>query len=160
MSIQLTVRPALEKSLTKLHAQLDRMAQTEIAFKKAGILLERWVLLNFKTEGGKVGGWAPFKYGGRIGAKKSSSANSRKRVDTSAKLLQDTGTLRQSFHSFYNKMNAGIRSGKNIDYARAHEEGWGPLPQRRMLPNKRLDPALMKDIRKALEDHVNKATKT
>ena len=61
-----------------------------------------WVQKNFKGEGKAVGGWAPFKAGGRW--RKGFG------LDTSAKLLQDTGALRASFLPFASKTDAGIGS--------------------------------------------------
>lgn len=94
-------------------------------FFRASIFLDRWVQQNFKSEGGKVGKWVPFKAGGRPLAGGE--------IDTSAKLLQDTGRLRGSFQSFYTPKNAGIAS--DVPYSKIHEEGIG-VPQRRMLPER------------------------
>ena len=104
--------------------------------------LDRWVQSNFKTEGGKVGGWVPFSYGGRL---------TKGGVDFTAKLLQDTGRLRASFTPFHSKTDAGIFS--DLDYSKNHEEGIG-VPQRRLLPKKI---EVMVDIRNILEGAVVKA---
>lgn len=109
------------------------------AYRRAATFLDRWVQQNFRSQGGKVGGWKPLKAGGRYinGA-----------LDVTAKILQDTGILRASFHVFATNKNAGI--GSDIPYAEAHEEGKG-VPQRRMLP-KRVEVAA--DLKDILSDYV------
>ena len=86
----------------------------------------RWINQNFKTQGKNVGGWAPFKYGGR----KLPGGQ----IDKTAKLLQDTGRLRASFSPFYGRNFAGV--GTDLNYAVTHEFGLPHknLPDRRMLP--------------------------
>jgi len=103
-----------------------RLKKTRRANRQVSIWLMRWVNDNFKTEGGKVKGWRPFKFGGRRlpgGA-----------IDTSAKLLQDTGRLRLSIQPFFNKSVAGV--GSDLRYSITHELGFPHrnLPARRMLP--------------------------
>lgn len=98
------------------------------AMKTISVWLARWVAINFKTEGGNIsGGWAPFKYGGRI------MPNGQ--IDYSAKLLQDTGRLKASFLPFHGNHYAGI--GADAPYSIFHELGVPArnLPSRRMLPN-------------------------
>lgn len=94
--------------------------------RQISIWLLRWVNENFKSEGGKVGGWKPFKLGGRRlpGGK----------IDRSAKLLQDTGRLRQSFNPFHSARVGGV--GSNLNYVLTHELGLPHknLPARRMVP--------------------------
>lgn len=109
----------LAKSSNKAAAALRDMRP---AMKRVSVFLDAWVLRNFRTEGGNVGGWEPFEAGGRyVGGT----------LDTSAKLLQDTGTLRGSYRPFYSTNNAGI--GSKLPYAEIHEEGEG-VPARRMVP--------------------------
>jgi phage gpG-like protein len=96
------------------------------ANRRVGIWVLRWINDNFKTEGGKVGRWKKFRYGGRF---------RKGKLDTSAKLLQDTGRLRASFDSKPNKK--GVTIGSDLEYSKYHEEGVPKkrLPQRRMLPD-------------------------
>ena len=95
-----------------------------------------------RTEGGRVGGWEPFRYGGRL---------TNKGVDTSAKLLQDTGRLRASFTPFHTLKTAGIFS--DLDYAKNHQEGIG-TPERRLLPK---NAEVKEDIRNIVKGHVARA---
>lgn len=102
--------------------------------KAASIFLDRWVQQNFKGEGSNVGGWENFLYGGRITPKKKGGVLGKdgRYVKPSAKLLQDSGNLRKSFHPFYDSKSAGI--GSKLPYAKAHDQGEGHMIQRRILP--------------------------
>lgn len=103
--------------------RLEKLKQLNVPLTRASVHLDRWVQKNFKTEGGNVGGWLPLAKGGRHIKGKG--------LDSSAKLLQDTGRLRASFSPFATRDNAGIYS--DLDYSEHHEEGQG-VPVRRMLP--------------------------
>src|SRR5210317_1555169 len=128
--------------LTKLEKRIE---DTSKANRDVSIWLLRWVNQNFRSEGGKVGGWAPFKYGGRV--QKDGSINTR------AKLLQKTGALRKSFLPFYSRANAGV--GSFIPYAEFHELGTQHLPVRRMLPEEDLsDPDVEEAVIRIYEKHL------
>jgi len=103
-----------------------KVRNTRIPNRQISIWLLRWVNENFKSQGGKVGGWKPFKLGGR----RLSSGQ----IDRNAKLLQDTGRLRQSFNPFHSRVVAGI--GSDLNYSVTHDLG---LPHRN-LPARRLVP--------------------
>lgn len=116
----------------------QRMAAARTALKENGVamrqvaaFLDQWVQKNIITEGGKVGGWERFKYGGRWTGKGES-----RRLDMSAKLLRDTTALQHSFLPFVRDGVAGI--GSDLPYSKAHEDGLPSrnLPQRRLLPKK------------------------
>ena len=135
-------------------------------YHKSAAFLDRWVQTNFKTSGGKVGGWKPFAHGGRVGLgdPRPPGATDFKIVapwgvldgwkDSSAKLLQDTGTLRHSFIPFASKKNAGI--GSDLIYSKTHDQGRGNIPQRRILPEKK---EILPDIMKIFESHVRLSIK-
>lgn len=119
----------IKPSPAELKAAIDKFVASAkdrtVPNRRAAIVLDQWVQENFRSEGGRVGGWTPFRYGGR-------------RIpgggfDTSAKLLQDTGALRASFHSFADKDEVGI--GSEMFYSVFHEFGTGTVPARRMLPH-------------------------
>lgn len=103
-----------------------KLKKTRSANREVSRWLMRWYHDNFETQGGKVGGWKPFKLGGR----RLPGGG----IDTSAKLLQDTGELRLRVNPFFTKTVAGI--GSNLPYALTHELGLPHrnLPARRMLP--------------------------
>ena len=138
--VQVTVKPSLKDLKKRQEKQLKKIADMKEPMSKVATLLDRWVQTNFKTEGGNVGGWAPFAIGGR--RKKGG------RIDTTAKLLQDTGRTRASFLPFSSKNDAGI--GSDLPHTKAHNEGHGNLPKRRMLP-KAAD--VLKEVRRLLESY-------
>lgn len=141
---KVTVSPETKRQLKKAKKQLDE-ARREVGDlttpnRQGATLLDQWVQRNFKTEGGNVGGWAPFKYGGRL---------TTTGVDTSAKLLQDTGRGRLSYLPFADKKKAGI--GTELQYMKEHDEGIG-VSQRRTLPEPN---EVRKDLREIYGQHVN-----
>lgn len=150
------VRVEVQPPMAEVRARLKRTRQDIGDMKKpyarAATYLDRWVQQNFKTEGGKVGKWAPLKVGGRWSRRRG-----RRFFDSAAKVLQDTGRLRQSFLPFVTRRNAGI--GSDLPYAKKHEEGKGErgrkLPARRMLPKQK---EVRKDLREILNEHVKGIT--
>lgn len=109
-----------------LHIVARKIKNTRAPNRLVSIWLMRWYNDNFKSEGGKVGGWKPFKLGGR----RLPGGG----IDRSAKLLQDTGRLHISVNPFFSKSVAGI--GSSLPYSITHELGFPHknLPARRMLP--------------------------
>ena len=110
-----------ERAQRKLREARKKFGDMRKPNRRIGVSLMRWINENFKKEGGNVGGWKPFKAGGRNG-------------DTSAQLLQDTGRLKASFDYKVNRHNVTV--GSNLKYSLYHEEGLPlrNLPARRMLP--------------------------
>lgn len=137
---EITIRPSVSELTSKLNRRRKELTDFSIPFKKAAIFLDKWVEQNFKTEGGKVGGWKPFAHGGRV---------TEKGIDENAKLLQDTRRLRMSYLPFANKKTAGI--GSDVSYSVKHEKGLDGTPQRRMLPKKR---EVIDDVRKIMNNHA------
>lgn len=122
--IEVKTKPSFQEVNRRLTRARSSLQHTESAHSRIAVFLDRWVQQNFRSEGRSVGGWDPFAAGGR----RLRSGE----LDTSAKLLQDTGRLRASFVPFSSKRNAGI--GSDLPYSKPHEEGLGNLPVRRMLP--------------------------
>ena len=139
---QVTIKPPISKLKERHKKRLDDLKRMKPAYQKVSIYLDKWVQDNFKTEGGKVGKWPPFKAGGRwvkgLG------------IDASAKLLQDTGRLKASYLPFATRNNAGI--GSDLPYAKKHEEGDG-VPKRRTLPERG---EVIDDAKAILDNHVKK----
>jgi len=146
--IKIKETPTLKQLRVRLAIREKEYRNNPAPWKAVSLMLDKWVQDNFKTEGGKVGGWVAFKVGGRWikqgqisrreGAQEGIGRKTKTRaLDTSAKLLQDTGRLRASFFPFASRFNAGIMS--NLPYAKAHNEGIPKkgLPARRMLPKRR-----------------------
>ena len=139
----LRTRPSLKNLLARNQKRAGSLKKLEKPHGRIAVLLDRWVQTNFRTEGKNVGGWAPFARGGR--RLKDGS------IDTSAKLLQDTGRLRSSFLPFHSKRDAGI--GSDLPYAKDHDEGLGKrLPQRRLLPKTN---EVFKDIKEIYDNFID-----
>jgi len=141
------------KEMDKVRKKMRCVSNMTAAHKQISAMLDRWVLKNFRSLGGSVGGWKPFAVycvGGprspynktkTCGRGRVVGVGQRRKLDTSAKLLQDTGRLRLSFKPFATQRTAGI--GSDLPYSEPHEKGKGPLPKRRMLPN---DEDVKKDV--------------
>lgn len=120
--------------------------------KAASIMLDRWVQLNFRTEGGKVGGWESFAHGGRVVKKaKATGKKDGYYINATAKLLKDTGALRLSYYPFHSNRIAGV--GTKMPYAKKQQKGDPKrnLPARRMLPE---PPDVQAELRRLYGKHV------
>lgn len=155
MSVELKLNKAqLDAMKAKLAAARANLQNDGMVMRRAAVFLDQWVQRNIQGGGEKVGGWRAFKYGGRVIRKKGAKAQSiesRRYIDGSAKLLQDTGALRISFLPFIRKGVAGI--GSELPYSKAHEDGMPErgIPQRRLLP---LNAEVQADIYAILDDWV------
>lgn len=118
---------SMERARSVVASAIASFSDMSIPLRQVSIFLDRWNKQNFQTQGGKVGGWVPFKYGGRVEYK-----DGKRTINTSAKLLQDTGRLRMSFLPGVREGSAYI--GSDLPYSVFHEKGTKRLPQRRMLP--------------------------
>lgn len=150
----------LKKAAKKVKKASKKVSNMVAPHKKIAIWLTGWVGRNFKSQGGLVGGWLPFALGGRVvsggkGVRVTDITTRRSyRIDSSARLLRDTGMLEKSYHPFWTRNNAGV--GSKIKYSKVHEGGLGPVPVRRTLPNiGEVGPKIV-DI---YEDYVKKSTK-
>ncbi|HEX7012329.1 MAG TPA: phage virion morphogenesis protein [Steroidobacteraceae bacterium] len=125
MAIQpVEFRPNVEQVQAALRRKVVQLKDRSVPNRQIAAVLDNWVQRNFRGEGSLVGGWTPFKAGGR-----------RLRgggIDTSAKLLQDTGRLRISVQPFWDRDIVGI--GSDLAYAAHHEHGTTRIPRRRILP--------------------------
>lgn len=152
----------------RLQETRHNMSDLKAPMAKVAIYLDQWVQKNFKTEGGMTGvKWQDFKQGGRLvpvrnirglsgrqAAGQVGPTRGSRALDTSAKLLQDTGRLRASFAPFHSTWNAGI--GSDLPYAKSHQDGAGHIPKRRILP---VDREVWPSAHKILQGHVVRAAK-
>lgn len=124
------VKRQLKKLQNRYKDNAEKIKNLKTPYKKIAIFLDSWVQRNFKGQGKQVGGWKKFK-------KRKDGTRGRwirgKGLDTTAKLLQDTGRLRASFLPFAHAKDAGI--GSDLPYAEKHEKGV-KVPVRRILPIK------------------------
>ena len=153
--IEVVVKPTLEELRKRLDKKRAAVMDLRTPYARAAVLLDQWVQKNFKTEGGKVGGWVPF-------AKNKDGVpivEAREPGRAPAKLLQRTGRLRSSFTPFASKSHAGI--GSDLPYAETHHKGLGNAPERQLLPDH--NPAYKEVMRAAKEimtDYNAKALRT
>ena len=138
----------------KLREVTRKVRDPRRANKEVSAWLFRWVNNNFKTQGGRVGGWAPLK-------PSTIARRTRGKGSGSPKILQDTGELRANFRPFYGKTFAGIGAGahsKMSDIPIFHERGIPTknLPQRRMLPRS-TDRSVTNNIIKIYDKYIARA---
>lgn len=146
-------RAQINAAVKRLQSARASLQDTTPALKRVAIYMDQWVQRNFRDNGAKVGGWPPFKYGGRVTTKaKSTTAVQGPRgkiyIDPSAQLLRDTGRLRLSFIPFVNASEKQAGIGSALPYAKAHQEGDSArgLPKRRLLPEQKEVRGDTKDI--------------
>lgn len=118
--------------------KLGMMIESSEIAKVAGQDILAWVADNFQSQGrapGGPGGWKPLK----------EATIARRRTGPgvgTAKILQDTGKLKQSFvpglpdNVFRQYAGRGIDVGTTLHYAPYHEFGTRHIPQRKMLPRR------------------------
>lgn len=165
-------KSTVEAFKAKLSAAREGLKQEGVAMKQVAVMLDSWVQRNFKDKGSNVGGWAPYKYGGRLAVKNPSKSKAKKTpnkanaqsidgrrwINGSAVLLRDTGALQHSFLPFIRKGTAGI--GSELLYSKPHEDGDSSrnLPQRRMLPkNADVDVQVLKILDNFVRVSIRKA---
>ena len=121
------IRGGSKPAVRKLRQLIRSVKNTSRANKQVSVWLLRWVSRNFKTEGGKVGGWLPLRPS-TIARRRKGGGEGRPRI------LRDTGALEKSIQNFWSKNSAGV--GSNLSYAPRHDIGFPPdsVPRRRILP--------------------------
>lgn len=117
-------------NMTAVARKIDRLGiylgNTGPANKAVAIQLYAWAIRNFDGEGSAFGGWEPL----------AESTLRRKQRSGKEKMLVNTGRLRNSIRTFYDKTNAGI--GSNVTYSVFHEEGTPRIPRRPILPTREI----------------------
>lgn len=128
--VEVIVTPTIKELRKRLGEGRKAVKDLRTPYARAAVLLDQWVQKNFKSEGGKVGGWQPFA----TNAAGIPIVELREPKRAPAKLLQRTGRLRSSFTPFASKKHAGI--GSDLPYAKTHHEGEDKIPERPLLPSK------------------------
>lgn len=128
----------LDAAKEKLRTARLALKDGSVPMRQVAVLLDQWVQRNFQTQGDKVGGWNPFKYGGRLTTKaKATGKVDGRYVNSTAKLLRNTGAMQHSFLPFIRNASAGI--GSELPYSKYHEEGEGWMHRRLLPENKDVD---------------------
>ena len=151
-TFKLVVKPTITEIKASLAAKRKAMGDMGTMNAAIATYLDQWVQKNFRSEGGKVGGWKAFAPSTLRRLEKTSRAP--------AKLLQDTGRLRSTFLPFADEKQAGIgtnlKSQSGAPYPLYHHEGRGNLPQRRLLPE---HGEVTKDIDRVVQRFARKVVK-
>jgi len=141
----------LSMKVTGFNVMKGAMAKRRTALLKrkavnarAVTVVDSWIQRNFKSEGGNVGGWRPLADSTKFGkVYDGKGSKGRPRGGESAKILQDTGTLRLKWNHIATNKEAAIeslaKSRKGFYYGTAHNEGGknNRPPKRRILPENR-----------------------
>jgi len=164
MPVRVEVTPSMKEVREDFRRRRQNFSNFLPVYKKVSILFDQWVQRNFADEGQNLGvdRWPDFAYGGRLNMDGKGNPIQIQVpwgvvdafVDPTAKLLQKTGRLRQSFLPFASEDDAGI--GSHLAYSEAHNDGLGFLPERRMLPT---HSDVHDDAEKLLHAHGLKALK-
>lgn len=96
-------------------------------YKRIGIKILNAIDENFRTESHDGKRWQGLSDRTVFSRRRGPRAGS-------PKILQDTGTLRESFTM--DADNSKVKVGTNVEYAPQHERGLG-VPQRKMIPSDR-----------------------
>ena len=132
-----------QRKLKALERKLGKDKKTPNLWALAEV--DKWTKENFKTQGGKVGGWP---------ALSPEYAKKKKRMGK-AKILHITGWLRMKWRTFAdnrggtyvsldtdNKQKVSIKGEKleykgGMSYGLAHDQGTKTLPKRQILPTQK-----------------------
>jgi phage gpG-like protein len=118
------------KGVTQVNAKLSRLGRElgndlSVPNRAVSVALYGWVMGNFDSQGGKIGGWEPL----------APATVARKMVLGKEQMLVISGALRNSFvpGQFYDARRAGV--GSAIPYSIYHEDGNTRMPRRQLLPD-------------------------
>lgn len=132
----------IEKSFDKIKIRTDN---SKVLLNKIALFHLRQTARTFKVQGNRDEhpAWASFSPNYKI-------RPSGKKVTANSKLLQDTGTLRNSFQKQLLE-NKRVIYGSILSYAGKHQYGDGKLPAREMLFYTKQDEISIGEI---VNDHI------
>ena len=119
----------MAKVTASLKKKYDKLTNKKPAIGRCVVQAEKWVQVNFRTQGKNVGGWKTLEdstiYARRHGKKKNNSTQ----------ILQDVGYLRDNWKHYWDNDKGFIQSQAD-DYGIFHDKGGrgGRPPKRRILP--------------------------
>lgn len=109
--------------LNKAIRDLIRKIKNPIkVFAEAKLIIFQDVMRHFQKQEGPDGKWKPLKL---------ATLKRRRQAGRGAKILQDTGRLKNSISGIASSRGAEV--GTNMVYARTHQKGRGNIPQRQFL---------------------------
>lgn len=135
-AVKMELRPTVAQLKVRAEAMRKALADRRDPNQRVMVYLDQWVQRNFRSEGGKVGGWKPLAAGGRWKTAGKGGPRERHVFDPNAKILQDTGRLRLSFVPFERDRGNTVGIGSDVPYSEKHEKGLDGMPERRMLPKR------------------------
>lgn len=109
----------LQKGIESIVKQIRNPIKT---FAEAKLIMFQDVMGHFRKQAGPDGKWRPLKL---------ATLKRRRKAGRGAKILQDTGRLKQSITAISSVEGAEV--GTNIVYAATHQKGRGKIPQRQFL---------------------------
>ncbi len=139
-----------QKANVILKGLKNDLKKRKVVNERAIALVLKWVDDNFKTQGGKVGGWKKLTTATNI-------AKTNKGYSPSP--LLRTGDLRKKWRTqISDKTGRLISAIDNPPYGLFHDEGAGHLPQRRIIPkSSEVLPLLSKVYNNFIKAKVKKA---
>lgn len=117
-------------------SRLKKLNNRRSTNAKAVIIVDRWVKKNFEREGRPVDGWKDLS---------PVTIAARRKGGKGAKILQDTGNLKNNWKHYWDSKKAHIRSGASYAVYHDSEKTRDNLPRRQILPDeKHIRPDLIK----------------
>lgn len=136
ISVRYEGTPGTKKLQNKFRKLAASIKNRKPLFNRIGVQLLNAISENFQQQGHEGTPWAPLS--------QRTIAGRRNKNKSSIKILEDTGELRRSFAS--EATDAQVRVGTKKIYAPPHEYGYKNIPERRMLPSKKMGLQLAVDV--------------
>jgi len=131
LSIHVNGEPGVKRLQSKFTSMASAIKNRRVMFNRIGVQLLNAVAENFQKQGHEGTPWQALKVATLARRRKGRGA----RV-SSGRILENSGDLRRSFVP---KTTANlVRVGTKKIYAPPHEYGHGDIPQRKMLPSRKL----------------------
>lgn len=106
----------LQKAIEQIKIGVQTGLQKSLA--KASVFAKQDINDHFKQEEGDKGAWKPFKHGGRV-----TWTGKEFKIDSSARLLQDRGIMKNSIQYAENLSSLTLRISSSMPYSAIHQYG-------------------------------------
>jgi len=153
MSLISMTGPTIQAILGRTRTRLLKLRDLRSAHARSMLVIEKWILKNFETEGELAtdgARWVPLKQA-TIERRRHGK---NKALAGKVMILQDRGYLKTHWKPFYSPWKVAYQSME--DYGIYHDKGSGRLPQRRIIPRQYQVRAA---LRKVYLKHVQEALK-